>query len=58
MGNLKGKNKETKDTAENKPVKAGSTFEADKGGVFVSKLIAIMKLLKGLKNKEKTEEEK
>ena len=42
MGNLKGKNKENKDTTENKPVKAGSTHQDDTGGIFTRKVAMII----------------
>lgn len=57
MGNLKGKNKETKDTTENKPVKANPTDDKW-GGAFVEKLVQILKLLKSLRSQQKTNEEK
>ena len=58
MGNVKGKNKETKDTTENKPVKA-EPKDNHVGGIFVDKAIAIrnliLKLLSKRKEQEKTE---
>ena len=58
MGNLKGKNKENKDTTENKPVKAGSTHQDDTGGIFARKVAMIIRLLKELSKKNKTNEDK
>lgn len=58
MGNLKGKNKENKDTTENKPVKAGSTHRDETGGIFTRKLAMIIRLLKELRKKDKTNEDK
>lgn len=57
MGNLKGKNKENKDTTENKPVKANPTDDKW-GGIFTEKVVQIMKLLKELRSQQKNNEEK
>lgn len=57
MGNVKGKNKENNDTTKNEPIKAGSTHQDDTGGIFNRKFVMIMKLIKELLSKKKSQEE-